>query len=172
MLNPFLGSAKVKDVYIVWYPRIFNVVDKICFKAISTVFCCLLDTTFHAFLLFHSIVEIREALFKTSFRFCYTPRKKAGGRGGGGEHILESPCPCVRLFSCICLPGFVQKISSEQLSLLYPNLVWWCIVLSRCIMQKNGDAIFKFKVTIRDFIITIWQFQLYLLNWCFFCNRT
>ena len=31
MLNPFLGHAKVKDVYIVWYPRIFNVVDNFFF---------------------------------------------------------------------------------------------------------------------------------------------
>ena len=60
-----------------------------------------------------------------------------------------------------CLPGFVQKTSSEQLNLLYPNLIWWCIVLSRCVMHKNWDANFKVKVTIRAYIITIWLFQLY-----------
>ena len=30
MLNPFLGSAKSKiDAYFVWYPKIFNMADKI-----------------------------------------------------------------------------------------------------------------------------------------------
>ena len=28
MLNPFLGSAKVKNAYFVWYPKIFNMADK------------------------------------------------------------------------------------------------------------------------------------------------
>ena len=40
--------------------------------------------------------------------------------------------------SCICLPGFVQKISSEQLNLLYLSLMWWCIVLGRCHAQELG----------------------------------
>ena len=53
----------------------------------------------------------------------------------------------VSVSSSVCLPGFVQKISSEQLNLLYPNLTCWCIVLSRCVMHKNWDAIFKVKVT-------------------------
>ena len=113
--------------------------------------------------LFHIIFETREALFKTSFRFCYTPRKNAtgvcvcvcGGGGGGGEGaILELPCPRVRLFMYLSA-GFVQKISSGQFDLLYPNLKWWCNVLSRYVVHKNWDAIFKVKVTIRAYIITI-----------------
>ena len=66
--------------------------------------------------------------------------------------ILESPCPCVRLFVCLSA-GFVQKISSEQFIVLYLNLIWWCIVRRRCVMHKNWDAIFKVKVTIRAYIM-------------------
>ena len=60
--------------------------------------------------------------------------------GGGG--ILESLCPCVCLFMYLSL-GLCQNISSEQLNLLYPNQIWWCIVLSQYVMHKNWDVIFK-----------------------------
>ena len=43
--------------------------------------------------------------------------------GEGAGNILESLCPCVRLFECLS-DGFVQKVSPEQLNLVYPNLVW------------------------------------------------
>ena len=76
------------------------------------------------------------------------------GLGGGGG-VYWNHRVLVSVSSCNCLPGFVQKISSEQLNLLYLNLIWWSIVLSRCVMHKNWDAIFKVKVTIRACIITI-----------------
>ena len=57
----------------------------------------------------------------------------------------------VSISLCIRLLGFTQKIFSEQLYILYSNLVWWCVVLSWCVMQKNWDAIFKVKDTIMAF---------------------
>ena len=54
---------------------------------------------------------------------------------GGG--IPLSLCTLVRLFVCLSA-GFVQKISSEQFILLYPNLIWWCIVRRRCHAQELG----------------------------------
>ena len=35
MLNPFLGSAKVKNAYFVWYLKIFNMADKMLLKILS-----------------------------------------------------------------------------------------------------------------------------------------
>ena len=60
-----------------------------------------------------------------------------GGGGGGGRGVYWNRRVLVSVSLSICLPGFVQKISSEQLNLLYPNLIWWCIVLSRCVMHMN-----------------------------------
>ena len=55
---------------------------------------------------------------------------------------------------------------------LIPNLVWWCIIMSQCVMQKNWFTIFNVKVTGRAYIITIRLFLLYLLNCCPVCNQT
>ena len=65
MLNPILGSAKVKNAYYVWYREIFNMADKILQQMLSTLFCYSLDfhNISHAFLLFYSISQICEALF-------------------------------------------------------------------------------------------------------------
>ena len=105
--------------------------------------------------------------FSKHVKLCFSPHsgfviphvKMLGGGGGGG--VYWNHRVLVSVSSCICLPGFVQKIFSEQLNLLYLNLIWWSIVLSRCVVHKNWDAIFKVKVTIRTCIITIWLFQLY-----------
>ena len=104
--------------------------------------------------------------FSKHVNLCFRPLSgfvthhvKKAGRGGGG--IYWNRRVLVSVSSNICLPGFVQKISSEQLNLLYSDLIWWCIVLSLCVMHKNWDAIFKVKVTIRAYRITIWLFQLY-----------
>ena len=83
----------------------------------------------------------------------YKCRVEGGWWVGGGYNGIAVSLWSVS--SCICLPGFVQKIFSEQLNLLYLNLIWWSIVLSRCVVHKNWDAIFKVKVTIRTCIITI-----------------
>ena len=40
---------------------------------------------------------------------------------------------------------FVQTISSESLNLL---LVWWCIIMSQIVFQKDWFTVFKVKVTV------------------------
>ena len=64
---------------------------------------------------------------------------------------------------------FAQMISSEKLNLLLPNLIWWCIIMSHIVFQKDWFAVFKVKVTITDNIIKICLF-IYYLNCLFFCN--
>ena len=44
---------------------------------------------------------------------------------------------------------FVRKISSEPLDYMQPNLVWWCIIMTRTAMRKGWVPIFKVKVTER-----------------------
>ena len=39
---------------------------------------------------------------------------------------------------------------------LLPNLVWWCIIMSQIVFQKDWFAVFKVKVTVKDNIIRIW----------------
>ena len=68
-----------------------------------------------------------------------------------------------------CQWMLVQMISSEMLNLLLPNLVWWCIIISQNVLQKDWFAVFKVKVTITDNIIKICLF-IYYLNCLFFCN--
>ena len=51
---------------------------------------------------------------------------------------------------------FVQMIASELLNLLLLNLVWWCITVSQIVFQKDWFAVFKVKVTVKDYIIKIW----------------
>ena len=53
-----------------------------------------------------------------------------------------------------CQWMFVQMISSESLNLLLPNLVWWCIIMSQIVFQKDWFAVFK--VTVKSNIIKIW----------------
>ena len=48
---------------------------------------------------------------------------------------------------------FVQMIFSELLNLLLPNMVWWCIIMSQIVFQKNWFAVFKVKVTVMDNVI-------------------
>ena len=43
---------------------------------------------------------------------------------------------------------FVQMIFSELLNLLLPNLVWWCIIMSQIVFQKDWFAVFKVKVAV------------------------
>ena len=50
---------------------------------------------------------------------------------------------------------FVQ-ISSESLNLVLPILVWWCIIMSQIVFQKDWFAIFKVKATVKDHITIIW----------------
>ena len=41
---------------------------------------------------------------------------------------------------------------------LLPNLVWWCSIMRRSIMQGKMFAIFNIKVTARVHLIKIWHF--------------
>ena len=45
-------------------------------------------------------------------------------------------------------------IFPESLNLLLPHLVWWCIIISQIVFQKDWFAVFK--VTVKDHIIKIW----------------
>ena len=45
---------------------------------------------------------------------------------------------------------FVQIIFSELLNLLLQNLVWWYIIMSQIIFQKDWFAVSKVKVTVKD----------------------
>ena len=36
---------------------------------------------------------------------------------------------------------------------LLPNLVWWCLIMSQIVFQKDWFAVFKIKVTLKDNII-------------------
>ena len=56
----------------------------------------------------------------------------------------------------------VWSISLEPLNHFLPNL--WCIIMRRCVLQKNWFFIFNVEVTARAYIIKIWQFLLYLLK--------
>ena len=47
----------------------------------------------------------------------------------------------------------VQMISSKPPNILFPNLVLWCIIMSRSVMQKDWFAVFKFRVTVRAHLI-------------------
>ena len=55
----------------------------------------------------------------------------------------------------------VQMIFSDWLNLLRPNLVWWCIIMSQIVFQKDWFAVFKVKVTVMDNIIKIWLLNLW-----------
>ena len=44
--------------------------------------------------------------------------------------------------------------------------------MSHCVMQKNWFTVFNVKVTVRDYIIKIWLYLLYLLNYWSICNQT
>ena len=67
---------------------------------------------------------------------------------------------------------FVQMIFSKPPNILFPNLVLWCIIMSRNVLQKDWFLIFKVKVTARAHMIKIWQVLLYLLNCWFFWYQT
>ena len=43
-----------------------------------------------------------------------------------------------------------------SLNILLPNSVWWCIIKSQIVFQKDLFAFFKVKVTVKDHIIEIW----------------
>ena len=76
--------------------------------------------------------------------------KKLDCCGQGQSHSKISQCQWM----------FVQIISSESLNVLLPNLVWWCIIMSQIVFQKDWFAVFKVKVAVKDKIIKIWLFNI------------
>ena len=83
--------------------------------------------------------------------------------GGGGVILITlSICSSVHVSDCVC------SLFPEPLNRVLPNLIWWCIIMRWCVMQKNWFTIFNVKVTARAYIIKIWLFLLYLLT----CNQT
>ena len=48
---------------------------------------------------------------------------------------------------------FAKMIFSKPPNILLPNLVFWCIIMSGSVMQKDWFAVFKVKVTARAHII-------------------
>ena len=66
---------------------------------------------------------------------------------------------------------FVQ-IFSELQYILLPNLVLSYSIISQSVMQKNRFIVFNVKVTARAYIIKIWLFLLYLLNYLSVCHQT
>ena len=101
----------------------------------------------------------------------------------GQDHSKWSICQCFsRWFVRWCFEPsqpqritsglFFQMISSKPPNMLLLNLVLWCSIISRSVMQKDWFAIFKVKVTARAHMIKIWRFPLYLLNCWSFCYQT
>ena len=95
------------------------------------------------------------------------------------HHKPECPVKNIRLLPSgsrsqwrVKMLVFVQMIFSKPPNILFPNLVLWCIIMSRRVMQKDWFAIFKVKVTASAHMIKIWQFLLYLLNCWSFCYQT
>ena len=62
---------------------------------------------------------------------CIVTMLGLGGGGGGG--FLESPRPSV------CESGFVQKIFSEPLNLLKPDLAWQCMIVNRSVIRPKHN---------------------------------
>ena len=85
-------------------------------------------------------------------------------------HYHKPECFTEKLDCCVqgqahskiskCQWMFVHMISSELLNLLLPNLVWWCIIMSQIVCQKDWFNVFKVKVIVKDNIIKIWLFDI------------
>ena len=82
------------------------------------------------------------------------------------NHFLcMSVCSSVRVYN-------IHSVLPELHNHFGPDLIWWCIIMRWCVVQKNWFTIFNVKVTARAYIIKIWLFLLYLLNCWSSCNQT
>ena len=94
-------------------------------------------------------------------------------------HYHEPGCLMRKLDFCVqgqghskiskCSWMFFQMIPSELLNLLRPNLVWWCIIISQIVFQKDWFVVFKVKVTVKD-RKSKYDFLIYLLDCWSTCN--
>ena len=55
----------------------------------------------------------------------------------------------------VCLIVSTQYLLSHSAIFFLPNLVLWCIIMSRFVMQKNWFTVFNVKVTARAYVIKI-----------------
>ena len=84
--------------------------------------------------------------------------------------LLQSRSRSQQMFAIsVCRIVFDQCLLNHS-TIFLPNLVWWCIIMRRCVMQKNWFTIINVKATARAYRIKIWRFLLYLLN-CWSVSR-
>ena len=111
----------------------------------------------------HFLAAFQTTAYQVLFINHPPPPCSVGGRGS----ILESLC-----LYCLCVQSCPLNKFPELFNHFFfflPNLVWWCIVMRRCMMWKNWFTIFNVKVTAKAYIIKIW---LYRLNCWSVCNQT
>ena len=74
-------------------------------------------------------------------------------------------CPDDIFSVCRSCPLNISRTAQSFFMIFFlPNLVWWCIIMRRCVVRKNWFTIFSVKVTARAYVIKIWHFLLCLLT--------
>ena len=135
-------------------------------KWIQTLYVCYLTSSWCRFLCW----EQDHRIYKLQNIFWYPP-PLVWIWGGGYIGIALSGWN-LSICSSVRVSNGVRPVSPELLNHFLPNLVWWCIIMRRCVLQKNWFTIFNVKVTVRAYIIKILLFLLYLLNCWSVCNQT
>ena len=85
--------------------------------------------------------------------------------------LIHPPTPCINMegyigimtlsvHPSVCssfrVSDHVSSISPEPCNHLFlSNLVWWCIIMRQCVMQKNWFTTFNVKVTARVYVIKV-----------------
>ena len=85
--------------------------------------------------------------------------------------ITPSVCPSVPLSFCPCVGVCLDNISWTA----QPFLTKLCIVVcyyKASVLKKNWFTIFHVKISERAYVIKMWLFLLYLLNYWSVCNQT
>ena len=44
--------------------------------------------------------------------------------------------------------------------LLVLNLIWWCIIMSQIVCQKDWFTVLNAKITVKDYIMKVWLFNI------------
>ena len=75
-------------------------------------------------------------------------------------HYHKPECFVERLDCCVqgkgrskiskCQWMFVQMIFYDTRNFLLPNLLWWCIITSQIVFQKDWFTVFKVRVRVKD----------------------
>ena len=98
-----------------------------------------------------------------------------GGGGGLLDSLCLSICPSVVLSVCpIVSAWYLLNHSTIFYFLIFflANLVLWCIIMRWWVIYKNLFTLFIVKVTPRAYLIKIWLFLLYFLNYWSVCNQS